>query len=648
MSVTGTLIWLGGAHPSAVGEAHERSGYALTGAAVTVSALAAGGVAAAASAPMWPVTVVVAVATGAAAVAGVIARALVTSPGTAPRRLWFLGRVLLALVLGSFLGEAATMSADQAAVDRILDEKSRAAAESAPGVVDGRAAVDRALADRAALERTITEAAAEADRALVTARCEFNPTEQCPPTRITGIPGDGPEHRTARAMLDDARARLDEARDRVPGLDQRVTDAEQSLTAAYSAAGQAGDRGPGARWAAMHEHTTASAETLLPRLAALLAGLSIALLPLLTRRWLGVTSLDRRAAARAVLDEAERDAETTIAVRRARLRAAAEELRAEQELDTVRRTTSVRAAPRLAELDGPRRMLAPAVDRTAATANETAPAPEAVGPAPTGASRSLGAASAALGTPAIAVGTGSAPVGRKDAPAEESGSTAGEKVVAFRGPGSSVESSRVIDGSDGRRRTRVIAAIGGLEVGITEFARPVGGGPEIRSGLGSHGDDHLRGTGPQSADGVGLANTAPVPGSSPTDGAAPLPAGLSSAQRVAELPLIGSLPFSGWIGPLVPSFVLDAIDTATRPLRTARQAIEDIEELTFTLHQGRTITVAVREPIATGAEAGSGRTVTPTVVDVDPVGSPQAGGTPVDGEAVDVHPRTHSRRTRFH
>ncbi|MBR7560506.1 DUF4407 domain-containing protein, partial [Mycobacterium tuberculosis] len=64
--------------------------------------------------------------------------------------------------------------------------------------------------------------------------------------------------------------------------------------------------------------------------------LLLALLPLLLRWWRGVTSVDRHAAARAVIDEADRDAEAAIAVTMANLRAATAELRAEQELTAAR------------------------------------------------------------------------------------------------------------------------------------------------------------------------------------------------------------------------------------------------------------------------------------------------------------------------
>jgi hypothetical protein len=46
-----------------------------------------------------------------------------------------------------------------------------------------------------------------------------------------------------------------------------------------------------------------------------------------------------------------------------------------------------------------------------------------------------------------------------------------------------------------------------------------------------------------------------------------------------------------WIRPLVPSFVADAIDTATHPLRTVRQVFEEAEEITFTLRRTRRVAV---------------------------------------------------------
>ncbi|WP_280476380.1 DUF4407 domain-containing protein [Nocardia farcinica] len=476
MSVTGAFTWLGGARPGAVDEPHERASYLLTGAAVALFALVTGGIVTAAAARAWPLAAAIAVGAVLAAAALLVGRALATPRvGPMPDRFGVAGRATAAVLIGVLVAEAATTLLFTAGVDRVLDEKAHAAAESAHAVRAARAGYERAVADRAGLDRTLAEAKAETDRALVTARCEYNPAPQCPPTRITGVPGDGPEHRTAQEMLAEARARLAAAEARVPGLDARVAEAEKSTAAALSDAHTAGDRGVGARWAAMHDHTTDSMGALLPRLATLLACLLLALLPLLLRWWRGVTSVDRHAAARAVIDEADRDAEAAIAVTRANLRAATAELRAEQEL------TAARLA---AEADT-------AIDRE-------------------------------------------------------------------------------------RQRTRIIAAIGGLEIGITEPPRtpirPAAGQPELPA--------------------------APVPREDTAVPETPnLPARTADERPGSglELPIIGTVPFTDtaarWIRPLVPGFVADAIDTATHPLRTARQAFEEVEEITFTFRRTRKVTV---------------------------------------------------------
>ena len=50
-----------------------------------------------------------------------------------------------------------------------------------------------------------------------------------------------------------------------------------------------------------------------------------------------------------------------------------------------------------------------------------------------------------------------------------------------------------------------------------------------------------------------------------------------------------------WIRPLVPGFVARAIDTSTHPLRTARQVIEEVEEITFSLKRTHKLTVHSEE-----------------------------------------------------
>ena len=55
-----------------------------------------------------------------------------------------------------------------------------------------------------------------------------------------------------------------------------------------------------------------------------------------------------------------------------------------------------------------------------------------------------------------------------------------------------------------------------------------------------------------------------------------------------------------WIRPLVPGFVARAIDTSTHPLRSARQVIEEFEEITFTLKRTRKLTVDTEESAGLG------------------------------------------------
>lgn len=467
MTVTGLLIWFGGAPADAPALPHERSGYAVTGAAVLGFALVAGGVTAAATARALPVGGVVAATAGAVAFAGLVGRAGATArPGRMPDPWGTAGRIALAVLAGVLLAELAVTALFAGTVDRALDEHAQRAADSAPAVVAARDELDRARAERAGLAAELDAARADIDTALVTARCEFNPGPGCPATRITGVPGDGPEARTANELLAGAKARLSATEDRVPALDQRIGAAEGALAAAAATARAETDRGPGARWTAMNEHAAP-----LPRLLCLLGFTGLALFPLLLRRWRGETTFDRRLAADLVRDRAERDADETIAVQRARTRAETEKVRAEQELTAVELAADADTA----------------IDRE-------------------------------------------------------------------------------------RQRVRVIAAIGGLEFGITEPAAPREPEP------------------------------AALPGARPA-----LPAAVTvQPVRVADLPartdpdeislpIVGAVPFSGsavrLLRPLVPAAVTGAIDTATHPLRIARQVFEEREEITFTVRRARSVQV---------------------------------------------------------
>ncbi|MFC8043728.1 DUF4407 domain-containing protein [Nocardia sp. NPDC057353] len=459
MTVTGLFTWLGGAQADAPALPHERSGYVTTGAAVLGFALVAGGVTAAAAVRALPLPGVLAAAAAAVVFAGLIGRACATAkPGRMPDPLGTAGRALLAVLAGVVVAELAATVLFAGAVDRTLDDRAHAAAASGPAVTAARAELESARAERTALDAAVADARAGIDTALVTARCEFNPGPGCPETRITGVPGDGPEARTANELLADARARLAAAEQRAPALDQRVRDAERELGGAAAAAGT--DRGLGARWSAMNEHAA-----LLPRLLCLLLFVALALLPLLLRRWRGDTTFDRRIAADLVRDRAEREADAAIAVRRAHTRTETAEVRAEQELTAV-------------------------------------------------------------------------------------------KLVA--------DADTAIDRE--RQRTRVIAAIGGLEIGITEppqrQAEP--GAPALPA----------------------AATVEPVLVSE-------VPAPVDP--DAVRLPVLGAVPFSGTavrlFRPFVPGVVADAIGTAAQPLRVVVRALEEREEITLTVRRTRTVQI---------------------------------------------------------
>jgi Domain of unknown function (DUF4407) len=210
------------------------------------------------------------------------------------------------------------------------------------GVVVGELAAMLIFAGSSArrLDDAVVDSSRRRDDALVVARCEFNPSPACPLTHITGVPGAGPENRTANGFLADTQQQLDKAvleRDRLaPSLDATIADDEQKLTRTRDAATATADRGFGARWLAMNSYTLDSAGATVLR--ALLTGLLIALFlfPLILKLSRAKTTEDRRTAAQAERDRADLEADTAIAVKRAEVRAAIETMRAEQELASAR------------------------------------------------------------------------------------------------------------------------------------------------------------------------------------------------------------------------------------------------------------------------------------------------------------------------
>lgn len=527
--MTRILTWLGGGLASPrrqdpetgadLAFNHEQGGYVVTGAAVALFAAIAGIVTAAALAAAAGIGAfaVVALALVAGVAAGALGRALATTrPGASAYRVGLAARIGVGVLAGVLVAELASTVLLGGTVERELDVRAQASAENAPGVVAARTEFDRAAADRAALDVSIAKAQADIDRALVIARCEYNPTPECPQTRITGVPGRGPETQTANDMLDDARKQLAAAQARTEQLDQQVRTETAELAAARATAIAEADRGLGARWLAMNGYTAAHAGAAALRVLILLAGVLLALLPLLLRWWRGETSLDRTVDAAEIADRAQREADAAIAVKRAEVRAEAAALRADHEL----------TAARLA-----------------------------------------------------------------------------------------IEADTVIDRE--RQRTRIIAAIGGFELGFTEPHRKddsVALEPNVTPQLPA---GYLPNALPAAAPQAGALVPVQQPVSAPA-----APAQAPTGGGGLELPIIGTVPFTDtaarWIRPLVPSFVANAIDSATHPLRTARQAFEEVEEVTFTLRRTRKVTVDTQDSQAQQQQ-------------MVPAGYQLQGGQPVQG-----------------
>ena len=247
---------------------------------------------------------------------------------------------MVAAALGVVVGELAAMVLLSGSIDHRLDEHALRNAGSAPAVAQASASLQQTKDARAALDSAVDRAHQQQDQALVIARCEYHPTPACPQTRITGVPGAGPETRTANELLADAQHELDNAlaaRDRqAPALDAEISREERALDEARHGVVVDTDRGLGARWVAMNDLTSADAGTLMLRLLTIAFCVLLYLLPLILGRWRGETTHDRHAAARAERERAELEADTAIAIKRAEVRREAEILWAEHQLTQAR------------------------------------------------------------------------------------------------------------------------------------------------------------------------------------------------------------------------------------------------------------------------------------------------------------------------
>jgi hypothetical protein len=331
------------------------SGPPIVGAAVLLCALLAWLLAGltVGQAGRWSTTAGVASTLGIGLLAGLLigAATRATASGALRSRREVVARGAVALAIGAVVGELAALVLFAGSMDRRLDDRAARRAEAAPAVVQASADTNRARGARTALDDAVEQARGHRDEALVLARCEYNPSPACPQTRITGVPGAGPETRTANDVLADSQRELDDAvaaRDRrTPGLDAKVADAEMALSQARQQAITDREHSLGARWVALHELTLASPAVLLLRLLTTAFCMLLFLLPLILRLWRRETTQDRRAAADAERERAELEADTAIAVKRAEVRAAAEMLWAEHQLAAARLAVEAQA-----EIDG--------------------------------------------------------------------------------------------------------------------------------------------------------------------------------------------------------------------------------------------------------------------------------------------------------
>jgi len=333
----GLLGWLGGGERAELGERHERSAHTVAGAVVLLGAGFAWIVASVAvsESGRWPVPAILPLTLLFGLLVGSVARAT-----AGPPRSSIAARAAVAVAVGVMVGELAALVVFSRSIDHHLDERALRNADSTPAVAQASASLQQTKDARAALDAAVAQARERQDRALVVARCEYNPTPACPQTRITGVPGSGPETRTANELLADAQHELDDAlaaRDqRAPDLDATIVREQRTLTDARGSAVTGAGRGLGGRWVAMNDLTLASTGALTLRLATIASCALLYLLPLILGLWRGQTSNDRRASARAERERADLAAETAIAIKRAEVRREAEIMWAEHQLTQAR------------------------------------------------------------------------------------------------------------------------------------------------------------------------------------------------------------------------------------------------------------------------------------------------------------------------
>ncbi|WP_194166416.1 DUF4407 domain-containing protein [Mycolicibacterium sp. P9-22] len=285
----------------------------------------------------WPTAGVIAAALAVGVLTGAVAHAIAAaSAGLA-------GRVAVGVAVGAVLGELAAMVVFGGAIDAELTR------QASPRTELAAASLQQTRQARAGLDDAVARAEQRRDEALVVARCEVNPSADCPQNRITGRPGSGPGARTAEDFLTDSDRALDTAiaeRDsRAAILDAEVAVWEQAVADSRDGMLTAGI---GSRWQAMNAYTLDHPGPLVLRALVAALCMLLTLLPMLLRRWRGATTQD-----------AESAADTAIAVKRAEVRAQVDQLWAEQELHSARMAVEAQNA---IDAERQRRRVAEALD----------------------------------------------------------------------------------------------------------------------------------------------------------------------------------------------------------------------------------------------------------------------------------------------
>jgi hypothetical protein len=163
-------------------------------------------------------------------------------------------------------GELAAVVLFTGSIDQPRDERTARSADATPAVAEASTELDRTRTARTALDAAVEDASRQRDEALVVARCEYNPSPACPQTHITGVPGTGPETRTAADFLADTQRQLDNAvakRDRVArGSTPRSPRVNRRRSGAQDRDDRRGPR-PRRRWMAMNDYDQAPGAMLL-------------------------------------------------------------------------------------------------------------------------------------------------------------------------------------------------------------------------------------------------------------------------------------------------------------------------------------------------------------------------------------------------